>query len=170
MKKSFKTNLIGQFGEHLVVAELARREIVASTLAGNVPDVDVLAYFDGKTVAIQVKTVGESKNAFHRVASNYLDIEFDGTRQIVRGKLKDVNRDRLVVAIVIGKKYGEDNFYILNEGWIQDLIFSDYTAYLKKHNGIRPRNPESYHTGFSEKDLLDAGIGANWDLINQAMK
>jgi hypothetical protein len=170
MKKSFKTNLVGQFGEHLVVAELARRDIVASTLAGNVPDVDVLAYVDGRTVAIQVKTVGKSNNAFHRVARHYLDIEFDGTRQIVRGKSKDLNRDRLVVAVVIGEKYGDDHFYILNEGWVQDHIFSDYTAYLKKHNGIRPKNPESYHTGFSEKDLLDAGIGANWDLIKQAMK
>jgi hypothetical protein len=170
MKKNFKANLVGQFGEHLVVAELARCGIVASTLAGNVPDVDVLAYFEDKSVAIQVKTVGKSNNAFHRVASYYLHIKFDGTRQIVHGKSKDVNRDRIVVAVVIGEKYGDDRFYILSEGWIQDHIFSDYTAYLKKHNGIRPKNPQSYHTGFSEKDLLDAGIGANWDLIKQAMK
>ena len=42
MARSFKTQLAGQIGEALVVAELGRREIVATAFAGNVPDIDLL--------------------------------------------------------------------------------------------------------------------------------
>jgi hypothetical protein len=42
MARSFKTQLAGQIGESLVVAELGRRGIVATTFAGNVPDIDLL--------------------------------------------------------------------------------------------------------------------------------
>ncbi|NYS25816.1 hypothetical protein HUK65_12515 [Rhodobacteraceae bacterium 2376] len=44
MARNFKTQLAGQIGESLVVAELGRCGIVANTLAGNVPDIDLLAY------------------------------------------------------------------------------------------------------------------------------
>lgn len=52
MAKSFKTQLAGQIGESLVVAELGRRGIVATAFAGNVPDIDLLAYKNGKTAHI----------------------------------------------------------------------------------------------------------------------
>jgi hypothetical protein len=42
MARSFKTQLAGQIGESLVVAELGRRGIVATAFAGNVPDIDLL--------------------------------------------------------------------------------------------------------------------------------
>ena len=54
--KNYKTALKGIIGENLVTAELARRDIVASTLAGNIPDIDILAYKNGKTIPLQVKT------------------------------------------------------------------------------------------------------------------
>ena len=44
MKKNFSNQLTRQISENLVVAELGRREIVATTFSGNVPDIDVLAY------------------------------------------------------------------------------------------------------------------------------
>lgn len=47
MPRNFNTQLAGQVGESLVVAELGRRGIVATALAGNVPDIDILAYRDG---------------------------------------------------------------------------------------------------------------------------
>ena len=45
--KDFSKRLAGQIGEHLVVAELGRREIIATPFAGNVPDIDILAYANG---------------------------------------------------------------------------------------------------------------------------
>ena len=44
VKKNFSNQLTRQISENLVVAELGRREIVATTFSGNVPDIDVLAY------------------------------------------------------------------------------------------------------------------------------
>ena len=49
MGKDFSKQLSKQIGENLLVAKLGELGIVASTLTGNVPDIDVLAYRqDGK--------------------------------------------------------------------------------------------------------------------------
>jgi len=61
MAKSFKTQLAGQIGENLVVAELGRRGIIATALAGNIPDIDILAYANGKSVPLQVKGQRDGK-------------------------------------------------------------------------------------------------------------
>ena len=45
------SQLSGQIGENLVVAELGRRGIIATANIGaNVKDIDVLAYKDGKAM------------------------------------------------------------------------------------------------------------------------
>ena len=53
--RNFSNQLSGQIGEALVVAELGRLGIVATAFAGNVPDIDILAYKEGKSTAVQVK-------------------------------------------------------------------------------------------------------------------
>ena len=62
-----------QTGEHLLVAELGRRKIIATTFAGNVPDIDVLAYDNEKTAAIQVKALRQG--SWSTTADKYLNIE-----------------------------------------------------------------------------------------------
>jgi Holliday junction resolvase-like predicted endonuclease len=47
MEKNYTTQLAGQIGESLVVAELGRRGIVATAFAGNVPEIDLVAYKKG---------------------------------------------------------------------------------------------------------------------------
>ncbi len=84
--KNYKTALKGIIGENLVTAELARRDIVASTLAGNIPDIDILAYKNGKTIPLQVKT--HTKGSLHVNVANYLEIEFQGKKQIIKGLKK----------------------------------------------------------------------------------
>jgi len=50
--------LVGQAGEYLVAAELARRGLIATTFTGNVPDYDIIASSEnGKCLLIQVKTI-----------------------------------------------------------------------------------------------------------------
>ena len=44
-----------QLSEHLVVAELARRGVIATPFSGNVPDFDILAFKNGKSTPIQEK-------------------------------------------------------------------------------------------------------------------
>ncbi|TQM93765.1 hypothetical protein BD293_2414 [Roseinatronobacter monicus] len=81
MPRNFTTQLAGQIGESLVVAELGRRGIVATAFAGNVPDIDLLAYRDGRTIALQVKSVRAGSVSFD--AKRYMNIVFDGDRQII---------------------------------------------------------------------------------------
>ena len=47
MARDFSAQLAGQIGEALVVAELGRRDIIATASSGNVPDIDILAYKNG---------------------------------------------------------------------------------------------------------------------------
>ena len=95
MKKNFSRQLIGQIGENLVVAELGRRGIVATTFAGNVPDIDVLAFKDGTAIPLQVKAI--KKGNLNVNAKDYLDIEFDGDKQKVEGKSNDIDKRLIFV-------------------------------------------------------------------------
>ena len=39
--KNYSTQLAGQIGESLVVAELGKRGVIATAFSGNVPDIDI---------------------------------------------------------------------------------------------------------------------------------
>tara|TARA_B100001079_G_C16221995_1_gene430727 strand:- start:302 stop:796 length:495 start_codon:yes stop_codon:yes gene_type:complete len=158
--KNYKTALKGIIGENLVTAELARRDIVASTLAGNIPDIDILAYKNGKTIPLQVKT--HAKGSLHVNVANYLEIEFQGKKQIIKG-LKKIDKNLIFVIVKIGGKYSEDEFYIVRQKIIQNIIFKNHSNALKKWGGIRPRNPESLHCAYDLSDLDE--YKDNWKLI-----
>ena len=87
MKKNFSNQLTRQISENLVVAELGRREIVATTFSGSVPDIDILAYKNRTSIPLQVKAVKKGNLSVN--AKDYLDIEFDGDKQKVKGKSSD---------------------------------------------------------------------------------
>ena len=161
MAKSFKTQLSGQIGEHLVVAELGRLGVVATPFSGNVPDIDVLAYANGKSVPIQVKAQRTGNPGVN--AKKYLNITIDGDKQTVKGKTQDINRNLIFVMVKIREKIGEDEFYIFNQGVVQDLVNNGYRTFLKKHNGVRPRNPKTTHCSYYFRDLQK--YKDNWRLI-----
>jgi hypothetical protein len=161
MARSFKTQLSGQIGEHLVVAELGRLGIIATPFSGNVPDIDVLAYRDGKSVPLQVKA---QKSGHVSVdAKKYLKISFNGDVQSVVGKSKDIDRNLIFVLVKIGEKSSEDKFYIFRQGVVQDIIYNNHKSFLEKHNGVRPKNPKSTHVAYGEEDL--AVSENDWSVI-----
>lgn len=153
MPRSFKSRLIGQTGEYLVVAELGRRNIIATPFAGNVPDIDILAYSNGIALPIQVKTVSNGTWQFD--ASRYLRIDQEKDRQRVAGKSKDIDPHLICVLVRLGEKRGEDKYFVLTVGEIQRLILKNYCEFLKKHSGVRPSNPLSTHTMIPERQLMD---------------
>tara|TARA_B100001093_G_scaffold117944_1_gene110426 strand:- start:191 stop:697 length:507 start_codon:yes stop_codon:yes gene_type:complete len=161
MVKNFSSKLSGQIGENLVVAELGRRGIIATAFAGNVPEIDILAYKDGQSIPIQVKALKEG--SLRTRADYYLNIDFDGKTQKVLGKRKDINRQLIFIIVKISKRIGEDKFYICDQGVLQDLVFKEHSSFLKKHNGIRPRNPSSFDSSVNLEDL--EVFSNNWDLI-----
>jgi hypothetical protein len=159
--RSFKTQLAGQIGESLVVAELGRRGIVATSFAGNVPDIDLLAYANHISCHLQVKSWRNGSVQFD--AKRFLEITFDGTRQIIGKIVEQMDDDLIFVFVKIGEIAGADRFFLLRQSDLQSIIVANYGAWLGKHDGIRPRNPLTTHSAVQEDQL--APFEGNWALI-----
>lgn len=152
---------VGQTGEHLVAAELGRRGVVCSILSGNAPDIDILAFRNGHAVAVQVKAI--SAGGMHAKADRYLEIQMDGDRQVVLGKKADVDRALIFVVVFLGNNAGEDRFYVLTNGDLQDRVETNHKEFLALHDGIRPKNPKSMHTAVLKTHL--SKHEGRWDLV-----
>ncbi|MFZ1725835.1 MAG: hypothetical protein WBO29_05865 [Albidovulum sp.] len=160
-----KTYISGQIGEHLVAAELGRRGIVASVLSGNMPEVDILCYRDGRSLPIQVKAIRRGEISVN--LRRYLDIEVVDEHQQVYGINSELNRDLIFVVVKIGERVGEDEFFIFRQGVVQDIIFCGHTSWLEKVGGRRPRNPDSMHSAYRTDQLTE--YRENWALIEAAL-
>ena len=165
MVKNFSSKLSGQIGENLVVAELGRRGIIATAFAGNVPEIDILAYKDKRSIPIQVKALKDG--SLRTRADYYLNIDFDGKTQTVRGKREDINRDLTFIIVKVGERLGEDVFYVCDQGIIQDFVLKEHTAFLQKLGGIRPIKPSSFDCSVHLKDL--EGTKNRWELIDKKL-
>jgi hypothetical protein len=154
---SYKTQLTRQIGEHLVVAKLGRLGIIATPFAGNVPEYDIMASdLSGHSLPIQVKAINGPSWQFK--ATSFLDIEFKGKKQVVRGKIKLLNPNLICVFVYL-KKEGNDDYYILKLKDLQQHFFEHYKG------GIRPNNPESIHCAVRPKEL--AKHKGKWPLITR---
>ena len=148
-----------------MVAELGRRGIIATALAGNVPDIDVLAFANNRSVAIQVKTV--RRGDIQLDASRYLRIAFDDKKQFVTGLNEEIDRDLIFAVVAIGSCYGEDKFFIFKQGYLQDIIYRNHTSFLHRNNNVRPKSPMSTHCAYR---LTDIGTALNqWSIIQDAL-
>ena len=165
MSKGFSTKLSGQIGESLVVAELGRRGILATAFAGNVPEIDLLAFRNNKAIPIQVKAL--RSGTLRTKADAYLDIEFDGKAQKILGKRNNKQRNLIFIIVKLGQRIGEDVFYVCEQGLIQDLVFKGHSSFLEKHGGIRPRNPASFDCSVSLLDLEP--FEGRWDLVSDTL-
>ena len=164
--KNYSNQLAGQIGESLVVAELGRRGFIATAFAGNVPDIDILAYKSGLTVALQVKAWRSGSVSFD--AKQYLKIELNGKVQTVAGMVNEHNKDLLFVFVKIGSKAAEDRFFVLQRSHLAEIIKENYSWFLSKHSGIRPRNYKTTHCSVNEEDLQS--YADKWELLEEAIK
>ena len=145
--------LVGQTGEYLVAAELGRRGLIATTFTGNVPHYDIIASNEtGRHVSVQVKASRGGSWQFGDVRQ-YCDITFDGQRQVV-GRPKPCPVRGLVVVFVSIAEGRNDRFYVLTWQRLRDLLIRDRVAYLRKHDGIRPKRWDSMHSAIVEMSLL----------------
>ncbi len=157
MIKGYSTQLTRQIGEHLVVAKLGRLGILATPFAGNVPDYDLLASdLSGHSLPLQVKAINGPSWQFS--VTSFLDITFEGDRQIVRGK-KEIFNPNLICIFVFLKPNENDEFFILTMKDLQEHFLENYKG------GIRPRNPKSTHCAIWPKELTK--YRDNWELITK---
>jgi hypothetical protein len=153
MEKNFSKQLTKQIGEHLVVAELGRRGIIAAPFAGNVPNIDILAYANGSSIPLQVKAI--SKGSVSVNAEDFLTMSFVGGVQEIKG-LKDIEKDLIYVLVWVGPQLGQDRFFIYTQGDLQKIIHSNHEAVLRRFSGRRPKNPASMHCAYGLEQLKDA--------------
>jgi len=153
--------LTGQIGEYLVAAELGRRGIIATPFAGNVPDIDIVAYANNMTIPIQVKAKRKKGYAWQFSATKFLEIEIEDDFQKIIGRNTSLDRDLLCVFLRLGDSLGEEAFFILPQGWLQDFFMRNYKG------GHRTKNPKSYHCAIWEKHMQEHID--RWDLIKSAL-
>ncbi len=154
--------LIKQVGEYLVACELARRGLLVAAFSGNVPDFDLIATdFKGSSCPIQVKTI--KGGAWQFSIDKFVDITFDGRKQLI-GDKKPLPIPQLVcVFVLVGEKYGEDQFFVLEWSKVRDILIANHTSWLDSHGGVRPKKFDSLHCSIVQTDLQ--GYKDNWSVI-----
>ena len=164
--------LAGQIGEYLVCAELARRGLVATPFAGNVPTFDILATDElCRTVPIQVKT-SRSDN-WPSSAKKWMQIEFDTTtgRQIYSGQMKLATPDLVWVCVAIAPPDAAkkpDRYFVLTEADLQKVCVAGYTSWMDSKGWKRPRNPETMDCRWNITQIKQ--FEDNWELILRRLK
>ena len=162
------SKLVQIFGEHCVIAELSRRGLIAAAFSQQIPAYDIVATDErGKSVLIQVKA---SRSGSWQLApiTKWLEIKFDGDRQIP-GKATPEPINRLIVVFVqMGEGSGSDKFYILRWNQLQKILIQEYTAYLEKHHFKRPKKPQSLHVSIYRQSLVP--WENKWDIITENLK
>ncbi|MDA9982616.1 hypothetical protein N9H39_07760 [Gammaproteobacteria bacterium] len=143
-----------------MTAELGRRGIIATPFAGNVPDIDILAFANGATGHIQVKTI--NKGAWQFNIRKFLDIELTEKGQNVLGPNASLDRNIICVLVALGSVLGEDKFYIFKWGWLQDYFYEHY-------KGRKPPSKiHSFHCAILARDI-DKHL-AQWSVITNKFK
>jgi hypothetical protein len=165
MASGRSTKLTGAIGEFLVSAELCRRGLLATPFSGNVPHYDIIASDEhGHHLVIQVKAITKSNWQFD--ASKYVEIKMDGDRQILGNQAEEPYPNLYCVFVALGEDNTKDRYFIFSWKKLAEIISDHYKEYLDKHNGIRPRAPESTHCSISISELQD--FENNWKLILDA--
>ena len=159
--------LTGQVGEYLVAAELARRGLIATTFTGNVPHYDIIASdARGRHVSVQVKTSNSLNWQF--AIDHFCNIQFRGEHQVIRSVLRQpVNR--LVVVLVKLADVGErDRFFVCTWQRLRDILVRGHREYLHRHQGRRPKNPQSLHCALQASSVKR--YEGRWETVSKSLR
>ena len=140
---------VGRAGEHFVAAELHRRGAYAVTFAGNMPGIDVIAsnHDQTRTVVIQVKS--KTSGTWHS--------------QYTRGRKREPLPDEIRFWVFVDLAEDPPGYYVVPEWWIENDIHREHQAYLARHGGVRPRNPDSTHHGIQRSRVME--WRERWDIL-----
>lgn len=171
MATGWNTKRIGQIGEFLFCAEVAREcDCIATPFAGNVPIFDVLVT-DARcrTIPVQVKTA--DGGAWQFDADKYLAIEFDedAETQAVNAACEIDHADLVLALVWLGTKRNKpDRIFILTRRDLQSILHRNHSRWLEKHGGHRPKNWRSTHCSVLADDL--DRFANNWALITERLE
>jgi hypothetical protein len=143
---------VGRAGENFVVAELNKRGAFAVTFAGNMPKIDIIASNtdESRTVYIQVKTKRSGKSWQANIV---------GSQPMV----PKPDESNFWVFVDLGSLDEHPRYWIVPDWWIKDDIYKSHQAYLDRHGGNRPNNPNSTHHAIDEKRLSE--WQGHWEIL-----
>jgi hypothetical protein len=153
---------LGDYGEKKVRNILRKKGFDVEVKGKRTHDYDLVIKKSNKKIAAQVKTI--QKGSFQLTATKFLKIDIIDGKQIIKGE-QDMGSD--IPWIFMKKTKGRAKYFILLKSDVQDIIFKDYKANLKKHRGVRPRNPYSFHCTIDANELIK--WENNWKLINMML-
>ena len=157
--------LTGVTGEFLVAAELCRLGLMATPFAGNVPHYDIIA--SGQTgghLAVQVKTINGSAWQFD--IRQFMLVDLNGTQQVPRTAKPVPYPDLQVLLVALANATrSKGRFFVMSWIDLRNVLNRNYRRYLRKHGGVRPMAPGSFHTALSEKDV--ERFEGRWDTLKE---
>lgn len=146
------TKLTGAVGEFLVAAELCRRGLIATPFSGNVPYYDIVASDEfGGHLVVQVKAINGKSWQFD--ASKFIEISMDGDIQILGAEIEDPFPNLYCVFVALGESYADDRYFVFSWKELRAVVSTHHRAYIQKHNGVRPKRPDSTHCSISIAEL-----------------
>ena len=149
--------LIGNAGEHYVVAELLKRGIIAALTPRNAPNFDILATNHGKTVRIRVKTKTEQYDIWQWAVKK---------DRAIFHELAD--QDDFTVLVNLTEDHQKMNFYVIPTKLINEWLVRDFEKWLATPGkGGRQHNPSNVKRSLSYK-LYKAALEQyhnNWDIL-----
>ena len=165
MSKGLNNALAKQIGEHLVCAELGRRNLIATPFSGNVPAFDILAA-DAlcRTVPIQVKA--SRGDSWRDNARKWMNISFDENTNAQKylGPLHIANPDLIYVHVAIAPPgTSKSRFFVLTKSQLQAVCIKTYSAWMDTIEWKRPKKPECYDNRYYIYGLQS--YEDNWQLI-----
>jgi hypothetical protein len=160
MASGHSNQLTKQIGEHLVAAELGRRDLIATPFAGNVPMYGLLvADQRGHAIPVQVKAINRGSSWQFQITS-FLDMKIIKGIQKITGS-KALVYPNLICLFVVVKSAGLDDFYIFTLQDLQKHFRQNYKG------GRRTKNPESTHCAIWPKHLVS--YKDKWGLITDTL-
>ena len=69
----------------------------------------------------------------------------------------------LMFVLVMLNGTGKDRFFVVPWDNLRDILVTEYSEYLKKHDGIRPKNPKRKHCSLKPTSLRS--FENRWELL-----
>lgn len=143
---------IARAGEYFVAAELNKRGAFAVTFAGNMPKIDLMACNrdQSRTIHIQVKTKRGGRT-WHSSTK--------GSEPVAQPAGETV----FWIFVDLGDLDAWPRYWIVPDWWLRNDIHEAHEAYLARHGGTRPGNPDSTHHSIDESRLEE--WQERWDVL-----
>ena len=152
--KSGLGTLIGNAGEHYVMAELLKRDVVAALAPRNAPGFDIIATKGNRTVRIRVKTKSEEYDSWQWNAKK------DGT--VFKAPL---GQDDFTVLVHLALETPGMRFFVAPTKDIDGWLRSDFEEWLRTPGAKGQQRSESNKRRLLAMSKYEGKLSTDWEML-----